>query len=313
METDIDGLNDSEELNLGSDGFATDPWKADTDGDTLADNEVAVKGTSPVLADTDRDGVRDDVDRVPLGDAFIKVQVVSARVYGGDEDGSPNLEPFVSVQVGNQTAYTSYPSVASGSTASFNHIFSVNVPDDQDYVTITVKAWDYDSNNVHDPFEVSRYFESGVWLGDVTWTFSHSLTASGTVWYNSSGINSMRLDPLTVTATTVIPPRITTYLALPNDYAGLYNVTNAAGQVVSRRYVGEPRLVPILLNLTRSTSFESVAILVPRSVFLRSFTDRVRIANSQPCWTVGFGIVCGGHDGRIPGCGRPRNLHDGVV
>ncbi len=36
---DADSLNDSEELNLGSDGFQTDPWKLDTDGDTLPDNE----------------------------------------------------------------------------------------------------------------------------------------------------------------------------------------------------------------------------------------------------------------------------------
>ena len=36
-DTDGDGLNDSEELNLGSDGFQTDPWKADTDGDTIPD------------------------------------------------------------------------------------------------------------------------------------------------------------------------------------------------------------------------------------------------------------------------------------
>ena len=38
-DTDVDGLNDSEELNLGSDGFQTDPWKLDTDGDTHTDNE----------------------------------------------------------------------------------------------------------------------------------------------------------------------------------------------------------------------------------------------------------------------------------
>lgn len=30
---EADGLNDSEELNLGSDGFQTDPWNADTDRD----------------------------------------------------------------------------------------------------------------------------------------------------------------------------------------------------------------------------------------------------------------------------------------
>lgn len=32
-DADSDGLNDSKEPNLGSDGFQTDPWKEDTDGD----------------------------------------------------------------------------------------------------------------------------------------------------------------------------------------------------------------------------------------------------------------------------------------
>ena len=47
-DSDADGLNDSEELNLGSDGFATgpalrgirlNPNRADTDGDGLADGQ----------------------------------------------------------------------------------------------------------------------------------------------------------------------------------------------------------------------------------------------------------------------------------
>ncbi len=72
-DSDGDGLNDSEQINLGSDGFQTDPWKADTDGDTLADNEYATKGTDPTRADTDRDGFPDNVDRFPLADAFVQV------------------------------------------------------------------------------------------------------------------------------------------------------------------------------------------------------------------------------------------------
>ncbi|HYU07070.1 MAG TPA: hypothetical protein VEM77_07835 [Thermoplasmata archaeon] len=53
-------------------------------GDTLADNEYATKGTSPVLADTDRDGARDDVNRVPLGDALLEVRIDSTYVAGSD-------------------------------------------------------------------------------------------------------------------------------------------------------------------------------------------------------------------------------------
>src|SRR6266571_5411237 len=204
-DTDADGLNDSEEMNLGSDGFRTDPWKADTDGDTLPDTEYTTRGTSPVLADTDRDGVRDDVDRVPLGDAFVTIEIVSAKAFGSDDDGSTALEPFLSVEVGGQTAYTAHPSVNPGSTAYYYHLYNVNVPDDQDYASITIKAWDYDSDDVHDFFEVSKTYEHGAWTGDVTWSFVHPLASTEALTYTSSGLNSMRLDPITVTVQTVVP------------------------------------------------------------------------------------------------------------
>ena len=34
-DTAADGLNDLEERDLGSDSFATDPWKSDMDGDAI--------------------------------------------------------------------------------------------------------------------------------------------------------------------------------------------------------------------------------------------------------------------------------------
>lgn len=58
VDTDGDGLTDSEEALLG-----TNPTVADTDGDNLSDGtEVNTHGTNPLLADTDSDGVDDDVE-----------------------------------------------------------------------------------------------------------------------------------------------------------------------------------------------------------------------------------------------------------
>src|SRR2546428_562219 len=37
-DTDGDGLNDSEEMNFGFDGFRTNAWKGDTDSDGVPDN-----------------------------------------------------------------------------------------------------------------------------------------------------------------------------------------------------------------------------------------------------------------------------------
>ena len=55
-DTDGDGLNDGNEVNVHS----TDPLDADTDGDGLEDgDEVNIYGTDPTLADTDGDGLND--------------------------------------------------------------------------------------------------------------------------------------------------------------------------------------------------------------------------------------------------------------
>ena len=77
--------------------LVADPWKLDTDGDTRLDNESFTKGSSPLLADTDRDGVRDDRDLAPLGDAFVEVSIESTYVVGSDAHKPGLLISYVSV------------------------------------------------------------------------------------------------------------------------------------------------------------------------------------------------------------------------
>src|SRR6266545_1621820 len=264
-DTDADGLNDSEELNLGSDGFSTDPWKTDTDGDSLPDNEYFTKGTSPVLADTDRDGVRDDRDLAPLGDLFVEVRIDSITVSGSDPhnyQGTP--EPFVRASILGNDTYTPYL-IGSGSWITPDpyypadswydgHRLSVNVADDAATVDVTLTAWSYDStgHNAHTAISLGTNGEcSEVYVR--TKTFTIGPPGTSTTYPLSGGCpgtSAMYPSPLSVTLPTFVPDRLNAYLIVPDDYAGIYNVTDSGGNVLSRRYVGEPRFVAILLNAT---------------------------------------------------------------
>lgn len=149
-DTDGDGLNDTEEVNLGADGYQTDPWSLDTDGDTVGDG-AEVSGwslnggpllyTSPVNPDTDRDGVPDNRDPMPLGDAFVEVSVDSGTVYGLDprNPGSVAL-PFVEATINGNSTFTieRYASQYSQFTGTW-----INNPNDIGFsVTTTVVLGD---------------------------------------------------------------------------------------------------------------------------------------------------------------------------
>ena len=91
-------------------------------------------------------------------------------------------------------------------------------------------------------------------------------------WYNFSGHDggSLHALPLTVIVSTIVPYRVGTALIVPADYSGIYNITDSQGNIQARRYVGEPRFVALLLNVTSLYSPDPEAILVPRSLFFQS-------------------------------------------
>jgi len=241
--------------------------------------------TMPNRADTDRDGYADSVDRLPLGDAFVEVRIDSAYVSGVDSH-NPGEEPYPFVKaslLGNET-YTMYLSGPSGSWYTvwdgeilWGHRLAVNVPDDAASVDVAFAMWSYDSSgsDQHVPIGIGQAWdrEEGSCLSVYSVTLSYALGGPGSstaykLWGCSLGLSAR---PLIVTLTTIVPDRVDTRLLLPADYAGVYNVTDASGSVVGRRYVGEPRFVAVVFNGTTSKA----VLLVLRSVFFdtRMYAD----------------------------------------
>jgi hypothetical protein len=106
-------------------------------------------------------------------------------------------------------------------------------------------------------------------------TLPYATTAVGTSvqydFYGSSiGLESTDLyaNNLRLFLTTVAPTRATVEVPVPLDYAGIYNVTDDAGTILSRRYVREPRFVDFAIERRITVGVREMALyLVPRSVF----------------------------------------------
>ncbi|HXH19627.1 MAG TPA: DUF6089 family protein, partial [Chitinophagales bacterium] len=60
LDTDGDGITDSEEKKMG-----TNPAKADTDSDGLSDKKESETGSNPKIRDSDKDGIADGKDKCP--------------------------------------------------------------------------------------------------------------------------------------------------------------------------------------------------------------------------------------------------------
>ena len=295
-DTDRDGLNDSEEVALGADGYTTNPWLADTDADGVADGLESTGWswsgstivadangfrTDPTRADTDRDGVPDGRDYVPLADAFITVTIVSAEVVSSsaDDDPTPSLfEPFVGITDAAAMEYSGNPdlhAVASGGTAYFYYSVSLNVPDDAPTASVSLSVYDYDGFQSNgDPDETHEAF--AVNGAATTVQATQDLTKGPgyfSPWFDFSGTGAFRAVHLRGYIQTVVPARISARLVLPSDYSGVYNVTDSAGGIMSRRYVGEPRFVALFLNVTdfveqgHEWTTYPIVLFVPRAVF----------------------------------------------
>ncbi len=271
-DSDGDGLNDTEETTMGLDGFLTDPWSTDTDGDGWPDNEWFAHGTDPTNRDTDGDGVIDPQDRVPLGDAFLSIWIESINVVGDD-----TARPFVGVRVGSEESWTQTLNMPSG---TYNHFFPLNVDDSSSAVTFRVEAWSFDGGNQHGEVYISTKYwvdDGGqVWRIPVNYRdLSLSVGPGSTrTWDLTPDLAaSPRADPLRIHASIVVPFRGWTRLLVPTDYSTVYNVTDAEGNVVERRYLGEDRFVVLMARVFYGTGLGAEATqvrLIPRDLFFQS-------------------------------------------
>jgi hypothetical protein len=122
LDTDLDGLPDENESELG-----TDPGLADTDGDSLTDYDETVKyGTNPLEVDSDGDGIADsDWDerreyaysvhtRLLIREPFVIETMTDTyqdvRIVGGsDADGYTEIEAIIYPDVLVPIAASNYP------------------------------------------------------------------------------------------------------------------------------------------------------------------------------------------------------------
>lgn len=175
-DSDGDGLNDTEETNPGDDGWITDPWRVDTDGDFISDSlevqgwsrsETAIVAdlagfrTDPNRDDTDRDGFADNEDLDPLHDLMVRLTIGEYEALDNDPDlddpffdplqcpippflcFNPWPEPFVEVGYQGESFYTPHQDPTAMSV-DLDSVYTLDVPDDEEVATLTLRAWDDD-------------------------------------------------------------------------------------------------------------------------------------------------------------------------
>lgn len=171
-DTDGDGLDDGKEVNV----YSTNPLSPDTDNDGLNDRqEVVILKTNPVNPDTDNDGFNDKEDLYPLFDYGILVNITNWKELekaDGDKCGDLSLEvdaeqvpndiisfsPEGGILYDTKTfcadskIYSGYM-IDIGKLCEASNLLKVvlNVPDNETFIKILVKAFDIDTVSVPSP------------------------------------------------------------------------------------------------------------------------------------------------------------------
>jgi hypothetical protein len=135
LDTDNDGISDGEEVDLGTDGWATNPRSTDSDGDGVSDNNEIAGSTlcasplDPTRNDTDDDGYADNVDRY-LGDAVVQVTIMEYKSKEDINGGSTrNIFFMVYYDDADQKFATKRKSASTDTLYTLNWKYDIDVPE----------------------------------------------------------------------------------------------------------------------------------------------------------------------------------------
>lgn len=160
---DNDGLSLQEEKDIGTNPF-------NTDGDGLNDGDEVGQGTDPLNSDTDSDGVIDSEDLFPLHDAQVNVAIKYFKVKVSAEDPLRGIDdPYFIITVNGVKRESQHFDERSYIYNPYST--TVNIPDDQRYVDISIEVWEDDMWDDNDQYDASSKVGSDPYSGTYTTTY----------------------------------------------------------------------------------------------------------------------------------------------
>jgi subtilisin-like proprotein convertase family protein len=271
-DSDHDGIPDGEEVNLGADGFVTNPRLADTDGDGLTDwNEVNAHTpcgvvTDPTRNDTDDDGCPDNLDRF-LGDGVVEATIMEFKSLQDINGG--NIHPifFVVTYNGNSFCTKRIMDATTNTLYTPGWRYDVDVPETATSVAFDFEAVADDAGFAHDDIKLDAA------PGDpCNFHIDYDLTQPNWVGSSQGTMGSLDGDSdayLKIKLEKQIKQKARTIVINGSDDNGGYGLYEASDG--SYRYTADEQLYMIHLNVSDGNSrFQQGinTILLPRAIAL---------------------------------------------
>lgn len=287
-DSDYDGLDDSEEVDLGDDGWVTHPILEDTDIDGIDDldevefNMNSNSRTNPTSADTDQDGTSDNVDSVPDGDMMLLVRFDSYENID-NPDGHEDGEFMFGVTYGDDTYFSPIKSIAEHEIATIGWEYYFDLNESVFQAPLEFAVWE-DNGGTDYHVDISSDPESDDW--ELVFPIVAGRTGEASAWHRSSDGSEGKLN---VTIKIENRPKANTILINGTD-SGLYQRPDG-----SYRYTADSQLYLFYLNVSQASGpfVEGLnAMIVPRSIALSSQLNDTLMGSSigeeSPLWELGF-------------------------
>jgi len=288
-DSDDDGLIDSEEVDLGDDGWVTHPILEDTDGDGISDlDEVQYtmnsnSRTNPTSPDTDQDGFNDDIDGVPDGDMMLLVRFDSYENIINPDGHHDDGEFMFGVTYGEDTYFSPIKSMAEHEIAQIGWEYYFDLNESVFQAPLEFTVWEDDGGTDYH-VDISSDPGSDDW--ELVYPIVAGRTGEASAWHRSSDGPEGSLN---VTITIENRPKVNTILVNGTD-SGLYERPDGG-----LRYTADSQLYLFYLNVSQASDpFEEGlnVMLVPRSIALSSqLNDSLHSASfgvESPLYGLGF-------------------------